>query len=865
MSWTTIIWSMVTSACLTLATMHIVIWLKQPDQPAHLLFSVTAVSVAAVAVLEVLAMHAQSPEQFGKLVWWEQVPVFFLVVSIVGFVRLYFRAGRLWLGYIVCGLRLLALIINFFSVPNVNYERITGLRHVKIFGGETLSLAQGVENPWVRVSELSSLLFLAFVVDASVTLWRRGHPRERRRALMVGGSMIFFILVAAGTSALIEAGVMRSPYLISFSFLAIVVAMGYELSSDVVRAARLARQLQASEAAARESEERFRILADTAPVMVWMAGTDMLCNFFNKQWLEFTGRTMEQELGDGWSEGVHPDDLKRYLETYTSSFTARQTFTMEYRRRRADGEYRWILDTGVPRYVLGSEFAGYIGSAVDITERRLAGAALRESEQHMSLAASAGGLAMWMWNIPRDEVWITDKGRELFGFAPGEKITFERFLDVLHPEDREMVRQARAKALNGAGEYESEYRVVLSAEKVRWISGRGRVEFDGEKPVCLRGVSLDITLRKQAEERFRLVVEAAPNAMIMVNAEGKIDLINSEAESVFGYSRQELVGRPVEMLVPGRFRSDHPKYRHSYLAEPEVRAIGVGRELFGRRKDGTEVPVEIGLSPLHTSEGLFVLASIVDITERRQNELELARQRNELTHLSRVALLGELSVSLAHELNQPLTAILSNAQAAQLLLVQGATDPGELPEILSEIAHESKRAGEIIRRLRVLLKKGEIHRVPLDMNEVVDTVLKLIRSDFINQHVAVEVELAPDLPLVDGDEVQLQQVLLNLVVNACDAMAKVEVIDRRLIISTELARGNSVRVSVADQGCGIPPEKVERIFEPFFTTKEIGTGLGLAVCRTIISAHGGELWAVNNAKRGATFQFTLPPIAQGTQ
>jgi PAS domain S-box-containing protein len=856
---------MVTSACLTLAIMHLVIWLKQPDQHAHLLFSVTAVSVAAIAVLELLAMHAQSPEQFGKLVWWGQLPVFFLVVSIVGFVRLYFRAGRLWLGYIVCGLRLLALIINFFSVPNVNYERITGLRHVKTFGGETISLAQGVENPWVRVSELSSLLFLVFVVDASVTLWLRGHPGERRRALIVGGSVIFFILVAAGTSALIEAGVMRSPYLISLPFLAIVMAMGYELSSDVVRAARLARQLQASEAAARESEERFRFLADTAPVMVWMAGTDMLCNFFNKQWLEFTGRTMEQELGNGWSEGVHPDDLKRCLATYTSSFTARQTFTMEYRLRRADGEYRWILDTGVPRYVPGGDFAGYIGSAIDITERRLAEAALRESEQHMSLAASAGELAMWMWDIPRDEIWITDKGRELFGFAPREKITFERFLDVLHPEDREMVRQARAKALNGAGEYESEYRVVLSAEKVRWISGRGRVEFDGDKPVRMRGVSLDITLRKQAEERFRLVVEAAPNAMIMVNAEGKIDLINSQAESVFGYSRQELVGRPVEMLVPERFRSDHPKYRHSYLAEPEVRAIGVGRELFGRRKDGTEVPVEIGLSPLHTSEGLFVLASIVDITERRQNELELARQRNELTHLSRVALLGELSVSLAHELNQPLTAILSNAQAAQLLLVQGATDPGELPEILSEIAHESKRAGEVIRRLRVLLKKGEIHRAPLDMNEIVDTVLKLIRSDLINQHVAVEVELAPDLPLVDGDEVQLQQVLLNLVVNACDAMAKIEAIDRGLIIGTELAGGNSVRVSVADRGCGIPPEKIERIFEPFFTTKEIGTGLGLAVCRTIISAHGGELWAVNNAKRGATFQFKLPAIAQGTE
>jgi PAS domain S-box-containing protein len=864
MSSITIVWSMVTSACLTLALMHLVIWFRQKDQFAHLLLSVTAVSVAAIAVCELLTMYAQSPEQYGRIVWWAHIPVFSTAVSVVGFVRLYFNAGRWWLGYTACALRLIDLIMNFFATPNLNYKQIIGLRHLTIFGGETISLAKGVENPWIKISELSSLFLLIFVVDATITLWHRGHRRDRHRAVVIGGSMTFFLSVAAGSSALIEAGLLRSPYLISLPFLAIVLAMGYELSSDVVRAARLARQLQASEAATHESEERFRILADTAPVMIWMSGTDMLCNFFNKQWLEFTGRTMEQEVGNGWSEGVHADDLKRCLQTYASSFKACLSFTMEYRRRRADGEYRWILDTGIPRYVQKGEFAGYIGSAIDITERRLAEAALRESEQHMSLAASAAELALWMWDVRRDEVWITDKGRELFGFAPTEKITFQRFLDVLHPEDREVVRQARTEALNGAGEYETEYRVVSSAEKVRWIGGRGRVEFDGDKPVRMRGVSLDITPRKQAEERFRLVVEAAPNAMVMVNTEGKIELANAQLESVFGYARQEIIGRHVEMLIPERFRPGHPKLRSSYFADPDLRMIGGGRELFGRRKDGNEFPIEIGLSPLHTSAGLFVLASIVDITQRRQNELESARQRNELAHLSRVAVLGELSVSLAHELNQPLTAILSNAQAAQLLLAQGAADPDELPQILLEIVQESKRAGEVIRRLRLLLKKGEIHRVPLDMNQVVDNVLTLIRSDLINQHVAVQVELARDPPWVDGDEVQLQQVLLNLVINACDAMAEVELTNRALLIRTELAGRNFVRVSVTDQGCGIPPEKIDRIFEPFFTTKGIGTGLGLSVCRSIISAHGGELFAINNPGRGATLQFTLPAISQTT-
>ena len=737
MSWITIVWSMTVWGCLTLAILHLVIWFKQGDQFAFLLFSVIGTSVAAIAVCELLAMHAQSPEQFGRVVWWAHLPVFFAVVSIVGFVRLYFGAGRAWLGYVACGLRLLDLIMNFLSVPNLNYKEITGLRHLTVFGGETISIAEGAENPWIKISELSSLFLLLFVVDASVTLWRRGQRAERRRAAVVGGCMIFFILVGAGHSALIEAGLIQSPYLISLSFLVIVAAMGYELTSDVVRAEQLARQLQASEAA------------------------------------------------------------------------------------------------------------------------------LRDNEQHMSLAASAAELTMWMWDIPRDEFRTMGEGGTLSSCTKSDKINFDRFLEKVHPEDRDAIRQAVAKAVNDGGEYESEYRFVLPDGQVRWMAGRGRIEFSDRKAVVMRGVSLDITRRKQAEERFRLVVEAAPNAMIMIDAEGKIDLANAQVESVFGYTRQELVGHPLEMLVPEWFRFYHPGHRSAYVAEPKTRAMGAGRELFGRRKDGSEVPIEIGLNPIRTSAGLFVLASILDITERRQAELEAARQRTELTHLSRVALMGELSGSLAHELNQPLAAVLFNAQAAQLLLTQDGADPNELQEILREIVEENKRAGEVIRRLRALLRKGETQLEPLDINELVNRVLSLMRSDFINHHVVVRTEVTPDLPAVDGDDVQLQQVLLNLLVNGCDAMAEVKAIERRLLVRTGLTDGEVVSVSVADQGCGIPHEKMERIFEPFFTTKAQGMGLGLAVCRTIISAHGGKLWATNNAGYGATFQFTLPANGRG--
>jgi two-component system, LuxR family, sensor kinase FixL len=487
-------------------------------------------------------------------------------------------------------------------------------------------------------------------------------------------------------------------------------------------------------------------------------------------------------------------------------------------------------------------------------------AALRESRDRIDLATKAAGLIVWTWNIARDEVWLSDKDRALFGFSQWEKLTAERVRSVVHPEDRQFVRQLVENSLTTDEEVEGEYRIVLADGNVRWITRRGRVEFNGARqPAWERGVLMDITERKQAEEQFRLVVEAAPSAMIMVNTEGRITLANTQAEAVFGYAREELIGHPMEMLVPERFRSHHTDDRRGYFGDARARSMGAGRELFGRRKDSSEVPIEIGLNPIHTSEGLFVLASIIDISERKRAELERARQRNEMAHLSRVTMLGELSGSLAHELNLPLTAILSNAQAAQRILANSDADLTELREILNDIVTEDKRAGEVIRRLRLLLKKGEVQQHCLDINEVVEDVLKLMRSDLINQKVTVNCELARHLPTVTGDPVQLQQVLLNLVVNACDAMVDCNTPKRRLLIRTGTGNENdAVLVSVTDRGGSIPEEKMEQIFEPFFTTKEKGMGLGLSVCRTIIAAHRGKLWAANNADCGATFHFSLP-------
>ena len=731
MNWIIIVWSMNAAACLTLAGIYLLVWCRQRTDWAYFVLSCNAVAGAALTAFELALLEAQSAEDYAVILRWAQLPVWALVVSVVIFVRLYLRAGRLWLAWSVCGVRTLALILNFVFIPNLSYRQITSLKQVLWWGGESVSVPVGVTNPWILVAQLSLLLLVTFFVDATVTAWRRG---DRQRALVVGGALILFSVLAAGQVVLVVWGIIRLPFLACFSYLGLIAAMGYELSIDMLHRAKLARQLEASEADLYETRER------------------------------------------------------------------------------------------------------------------------------MELAVNAADLGMWMWDIARDDIWITDKGRTMFGFGASEKLNLDRFKNVLHPEDRERVLEAIENTLRTGAHYAAEYRVILPEGLLRWVAGWGQAECDRDgQPVRMRGAALDITKRKQAEEQFRLVVEAAPSAMIMVNADGCIALVNTQAEAVFGYARQELLGRPIETLVPKRFRSQHMEYRHGYLGDARARPMGAERELFGLRKDGTEVPIEIGLNPIHTADGLLVLASIIDISERKQAELEAARQRNEMAHLSRVTTLGELSGSLAHELNLPLGAILSNAQAAQRMLANGKTDLAELREILNEIVSEDKHAGEVVHRLRLWLQKGEVQQHSLSINKVVRDVLNLIRTDLINQNVIVTIQLARNLPAVIGDSVQLQQVLVNLVVNACDAMAECDARERRLLIRTRVdGSGSAVIVSVIDMGGGVPEEKLEQIFEPFFTTKEKGMGLGLSVCRSIITAHHGKLWATNNADGGATFNFTVP-------
>ncbi|MFM1769887.1 MAG: hypothetical protein RJA22_2416 [Verrucomicrobiota bacterium] len=599
-----LVWGMMAGACLLVTAVHGLVWLRRRSARAHLLYAVSALGTAVLAWTELWMMRAWTPEQFGLALQWLHLPVWVVVVSLVGFVRVYLQAGRAWLGWTVIGLRTASLGLNFLFTPNLNFREITALRPVN-FLGETVATGVGTPNPWMLVGQLSLVLLVVFVADGAWAVWRRG---DRRQALVLGGSVVLFTVAGLAQAVLFLWGILVAPLTPSVFYLGILGAMGFEMSRDLLRSAELTETLRLREADLRRERALTDAVFDSVPGLLYLYRSDGTLVRWNRQ--------HETQTGFG---------------------------AVELAVRRAD--------------------------------------------------------------------------------------------DWFEPEDRTAMRAA-------------------------W----GRV-FSGDS------ISVELPLRRKDGTRVPYLLTG------------------------------------VRVVIDG---------------QPHL--VGIG----------------------------------IDITARRASEAEAARHRAELAHLARVAALGELSGSIAHELNQPLAIILSNAQAAQRLLAQ---DPPNLPEvrdILADIVSADRRAGDVIKRLRALLQRGESERQPVCPNALARSVLALLGGDLAGRGIAVEADLEAGLPLVLGDRIPLEQAILNLVTNACDAMADTPAGARCLGVRTRREAGG-VRVSVSDRGCGLPADG-GRLFDAFYTTKPHGLGLGLSICRTIVTAHGGRVWAEANPAPagGATFHVTLP-------
>jgi len=608
MSLITIIWSMSAAACLTLAGINFLVWFQNRKAWANLFFSLLAIGTAAWAFCELRMMRARTPAEFAAVLKWGHIAVWLLILSLVAFMRVYLRAGRPWLAWMVCGLRTLALLLNFLVGQNLNYLEIIRLRQVP-FLGESVQVAEGVPNPSMLVGQLSFVFLVIFIADASITAWRQG---DRHRALAVGGGAMFFILFGTSQSLLVFWGVARVPLISTLSFMGLVAVMGYELSSDMIHASELGRKLRVSEA------------------------------------------------------GLH-----------------------------------------------------------DIEER-------------MRLAVEASGFGVLIRDFTHNQFWASDKWRELFGFSDTERLELDSILQRIHPEDREPLRLVLERARSGHGTYDAEFRAVLPSGEVRWIGARGRVEFDDTgKPAFARSVSHDITRQKEAEQ-------------------------------------------------------------------------------------------------------------------------ETQNLRRDIAHVDRVSMMGQLASALAHEINQPLGAILRNAEAAELFMQDESPDFEEVRAILADIRKDDQRAGSVIDRMRGLLKRQDMDKKPVEVRGLIDEVAALVRSDAAARHIQLEVTVAAKLPPVFGDPVHLQQVLLNLIINGMDAIDEASGGDRRLSVTAALDGAKTIEIAVNDSGRGIPTDQLTHIFDPFFTTKPNGMGMGLPISRTIITAHSGRLWAENQEEGGASFRLTLP-------
>jgi PAS domain S-box-containing protein len=602
------------------------------------------------------------------------------------------------------------------------------------------------------------------------------------------------------------------------------------------------------------------------PVSAWTLNPDGTPDFVNQVWLDFSGQTLEfiRSHPEAWMTAVHPEDREAASRVFRESVHAGKDFAFETRSLRAqDGTYRWHLQQAVVLRDVEGKVIKFVGTTTDIDDQKRAEEELRASEANLRRVIDTIPALSWC-NLPDGpSEFLSKSWHEYTGISPAEARGWG-WTAALHPDDLPPLMEKRRKMLALGQAYEIEARLRHHDGIYRWFLIRAQpFRDDSGKILRWYGAITDIEDRKTAEEallaseqNLSLIINAMPVLAWSALSNGDVDFFNQRWLEYTGLSSEQAQGW-------GWAQAFHPDDL-GRLNDRWLSAISSGRpleiEARLRRMDGSYRWFLFRASPLRSSSGAIVkwYGTNTDIDDRKRAEEELHNTQAELGRVMRAMTMGQLTASIAHEVNQPLSGVVTNSGTCLRMLDASPPNLEGAREAVRRTLRDGKRASDVIARLRTLYSKAEPALEPMDLNEAVREVIPLSLGEVQRRSVILKQDLTDDLPLVVGDRVQLQQVVLNFLRNAADAMITIDDRPREVIVRTESVGDDQVRLSVKDSGIGLAPENTGRIFESFYTTKTDGMGIGLSVSRSIIEAHQGQIWATPNDGPGCTFSFSIP-------
>jgi PAS domain S-box-containing protein len=633
----------------------------------------------------------------------------------------------------------------------------------------------------------------------------------------------------------------------------------------------------------------FQTIADDAPVMIWITDPTGYCTYLNKQWLEFTGQTLKEGQGLGWTNAVHPDDREIAGQVFMECSNGRKPFNFDYRIRHKNGEYRWAIDTGKPRFDNKGNFLGFIGTVTDITERKLAEANLQLNEDRLRITIESTELGTWDFYPEHGMLNWDSRCKAMFGLKPDSFVDYAVFLKGLHPEDRERVDAIVQNSLrpDSGGFYNTEYRTIgLEDGKLRWVLARGKTFFDESgKAFRFIGTVLDITDKKIAEEALKMqarVLESMDEGVSVSDEEGVIVYTNAAEETMFGYEPGELLGQHVS--VQNAYDPEENQRIVSAVID-EIRQHGVWNgEWHNKRKDGTTFYTYSHITLLELGERKVMVCVQRDITEEKKYKEALQRSAEELENrvIERTRELKEANDQLersneeleqfayitSHDLQEPLRKIKTFASRIEDEL--SGSDQVMAQKHLAKVINSANRMSVLIRDLlnySKLTREGR-NIEPVNLNEIAEEVLSDLEVLVAQKKATINIT---NLPVVNGIRLQLSQLFFNLIGNglkfAHPGVPPVITIDTYQLTATEstavgLPAADYVAIRFRDNGIGFNPSYKEQIFEIFqrLNSRDSfgGTGIGLALSKKVVENHRGRITAESEEGKGAAFTVYLP-------